>query len=376
VPQPGPAQPGPRPEPAGEPVEDPWGFREHAAPEAAPAELHLPALDIEPLEEPPALAPAPPPVEAPPAAEVVEPPRPQAAHAPRLAPAAVAPAPAVRAPEPAVVPGPAPVRVASSTAPHPAVPAAEPSVPAAPGIVLGRLDPRQSEKLVVGNRIPPLPLEQYRKLAASLHHAQADHGLRVVMVTSALATEGKTLTATNLALTLAESYRRRVLLVDADLRRPSLHDVFQVPNLSGLSDGLKTSDERKLALIQISPTLTLLPAGRPEPDPMAALSSARMRRVVAEAAESFDWVILDTPPVGLLTDAHLLAAMVDGALLVVRAERTPYEAVKRATDIIGRERVLGVVLNAVEPDVALRKQSYGMSYGYNYYGQDPNADTR
>jgi capsular exopolysaccharide synthesis family protein len=384
VPQPTPAHHGDtRPEPAGDPVEDPWGFREHPA-ASVPTELHLPALDIEPL-----------------AAEVAPPP------AARRAPAH--PCPAVSVPDPASPPAtvatpgaaaPGPTRVQEHTAPHavnhplvertPApiqahvptpveapmhAPGGAPAVPV-PATLAGRLDPRQSEKLVVGNRIPPLPLEQYRKLAASLHHAQADHGLRVVMVTSALATEGKTLTATNLALTLAESYRRRVLLVDADLRRPSLHEVFQVPNVAGLSDGLKGNDDRKLSLIQISPTLTLLPAGRPEPDPMAALSSARMRRVIAEAAESFDWVILDTPPVGLLTDAHLLAAMVDGTLLVVRAEHTPYDAVRRATDILGRERVLGVVLNAVEPDVALRKQGYGYSYNYNYYGQDRETGAR
>ena len=76
----------------------------------------------------------------------------------------------------------------------------------------------------------PASREQYRRLAATLHHAQAEHGLKVVMVASAVPGEGKTLTATNLALTLSESYQRRVLLIDADLRRPSLHDDVQVPN--------------------------------------------------------------------------------------------------------------------------------------------------
>jgi capsular exopolysaccharide synthesis family protein len=174
--------------------------------------------------------------------------------------------------------------------------------------------------------------------------------MRSLMVTSAVAEEGKTLTATNLALTLSESFRRNVLLVDADLRRPSLHDVFQVPNVSGLSDGLKAPADGKLSLLQITPLLTLLTAGRPDPDPMHSLISARMKRVIEEARAKFDWVILDAPPVGLLTDANLLVAMLDAALLVVRAGVVPYTYVERAADIIGRERIIGVLLNGAEPE--------------------------
>jgi capsular exopolysaccharide synthesis family protein len=193
-----------------------------------------------------------------------------------------------------------------------------------------------------------------------------DRSIRVVMIASALPGEGKTLTATNLALTLSESYRRRVLLIDADLRRPSQHDVFQVPNVSGLSDGLAAEAEHKLSLVQISPLLSLLTAGRPEPDPMGALTSERMRRVINEAAAAFDWVILDTPPVGLLTDANLLAAMVDVAVIVVRAGLTPVAAVQRATEAIGRERVLGIVLNGVDDQTLSRREGYGYAYLYGY----------
>ena len=225
-----------------------------------------------------------------------------------------------------------------------------------------------AEKLVVAPNAASSFVEQYRKLAATLHHTQVDRGVRVVMVASALPAEGKTLTATNLALTLSESYRRRVLLVDADLRRPSIHEVFQVPNVAGLSDGLAASTEQKLPLIQVSPLLTLLTAGRPEPDPMGALSSSRMRQVISEAAAAFDWVILDTPPVGLMPDANLLAAMVDVAVLVVRAGATPAVAVQRATEAIGRERVLGVVLNGLEASTLEHTDGYGYGYGQRYGG--------
>jgi capsular exopolysaccharide synthesis family protein len=214
-------------------------------------------------------------------------------------------------------------------------------------------------------------VEQFRKLAATLHHAQTATGIRTVMVTSAVAGEGKTLTATNLALTLAESFRRNVLLVDADLRRPALHDVFQVPNVSGLSDGLKSATEGKLSLIQISPLLTLLTAGRPDADPMHSLISDRMKRVIEEARAKFDWVILDTPPVGLLTDANLLAAMVDTALLVVRASTAPHHYIERASEIIGRDRIIGIVLNAVPPDSIGSPDDY---YHYQrYYGSRPSG---
>lgn len=219
-----------------------------------------------------------------------------------------------------------------------------------------------AEKLVVAASIPRVSIEQYRRLAATLHHAQEARGIRTVLVASALAEEGKTLTATNLALTLSESYRRRVLLVDADLRQPSLHSVFQVPNTSGLSDGLAAFPERKLSLVQLSPLLSLLPGGAPEPDPMGALTSARMRRIVAEAAAAFDWVIIDTPPVGLLPDANLLAAMVDAALLVVRAGRTPFAVVQKAVEAVGRDRVLGVVLNAVEAGAQRHTEDYAYYY--------------
>ncbi len=227
-----------------------------------------------------------------------------------------------------------------------------------PASVLATLAPSLAEKMVVTPGIRPAFVEQYRKLAGTLHHAQLERSMKVVMVTSALAGEGKTLTATNLALTFSESYQRSVLLIDADLRRPTLHEIFQVPNISGLGDGLRADSEQKLSLVQVFPKLTLLTAGRPDPDPMSGLTSDRMHRVIEEAAARFDWVIIDTPPVGLLPDANLLARMVDGVLLVVRAGKTPYPLVQRAVAAIGRERILGVVLNRVED---------GPTSGYHYY---------
>lgn len=207
-------------------------------------------------------------------------------------------------------------------------------------------------------------LEQFTRLAATLYHAQADNGLRSVMITSALPGDGKTMTAVNLALVLSESYRKQVLLIDADLRHPSIAKLG-VGAGAGLSEALSAKHDQKLALTAITPNLTLLPAGRPVPDPIAGLTSSRMRRIVAEAVERYDWVIIDAPPLGPVTDANLLAAMVDGTLLVVRAGTTQYPAVQKAVEGIGRERILGVVLNGAD-----------VESGQGYYYQSPAVPDR
>ena len=243
------------------------------------------------------------------------------------------------------------------------------SAPAASSLaVFHSFDPQLAEKIVATSGMRPGFVEQYRKLAGVLHHAQLSKNLKTVLVTSAMAGEGKTLTATNLALTLSESYRRSVLLIDADLRRPTLHETFQVPNVSGLGDGLRSEAEQKLSLVQVSPRLTLLTAGRPDPDPISGLTSERMRRVLEEAATRFDWVIIDTPPVALLPDARLLAAMTDATLLVVRAAKTQYPVIRRTVEAIGRQRIFGVVLNRAEDGLAASGHGY-----YSYYDSYPQA---
>jgi protein-tyrosine kinase len=219
---------------------------------------------------------------------------------------------------------------------------------------------RGDDKLVTQATVTAAPIEQYRRLAARLHLAQAEAGTRTVMITSAIVGEGKTLTAANLALTLSESYKRRVLLIDADLRRPWVHELFRVPNLTGLNDGVRGDTDRKVPLIAVSEYLSVLTGGRPDPDPMSVLTSDRMRRILADAARSFEWVIVDTPPVALLSDAHLLARLVDTVVMVVKAGSTQHSAMVRAIEAIGRDRILGVVLNCVD-------ETYHERYGYYGY---------
>jgi protein-tyrosine kinase len=210
--------------------------------------------------------------------------------------------------------------------------------------------PQLKEKLVVEDGVDHAAVEQYRRLAGVLHLAQAERGpekAKIVMISSSVSAEGKTLTCVNLALTLSESYHRSVLLVDGDLRRPRLHEVFQVPNIAGLNETL-ISPEAKIPVLQVSERLSLITAGRPASDPMRVLSSQRMEEVLEQARARFDWVLLDTPPVTLLTDASLLVSKADLVILVVEAGKTSFDAVQRAVDAVGRDRLIGVVLNRVQ----------------------------
>jgi len=238
-----------------------------------------------------------------------------------------------------------------------------------PSTLLERIDTGLAQKVVIDRDMQPMSREQYRRLAAALHNAQATTGLKVILIASAVAGEGKTLTASNLALTFSESYQRSTLLIDADLRKPSLQTVFNLEGAAGLAEGLTSREERRVPVRQVSQYLSVLTAGRPSSDPMAGLTSSRMQRLISEARDAFEWVIIDTPPVGLLPDANLLAAMADGAVLVVKADSTPYPMVKRAVTALGVDHVLGVVLNrATTPAHASR---YG--YGYDYYGARSNG---
>lgn len=202
-------------------------------------------------------------------------------------------------------------------------------------------------------------VEQYRRLAAALHDEQVESALKTVMITSALPGDGKTLTVVNLGLTLAESFARRVLVIDADLRLPTLHTTLEIPNHRGLSEAL--ADDRELSLVEVSEGLTVLTAGSPGPAPLAGLISDRMREIITECERRFDWVLIDTSPVAVLPDAQVLGRLVGAVILVVGAGSTPAETVERAVEELGgSDAIFGVVLNRVDE----RRIA-----GARYYGQ-------
>jgi capsular exopolysaccharide synthesis family protein len=216
-------------------------------------------------------------------------------------------------------------------------------------------------RLVTGGA-DAVSLEQYRRLAAVLHDAQVERGLKTVMITSAIQAEGKTLTTANLALTLSESYGRRVLVIDADLRWPALHAVFGLPNVRGLGEALRDPLGAP-AMVEVSSRLTMMTAGQPGPTPLAGLSSERMGTLLQECAGRFDWVLVDTSPVGMMPDGQLLARLIGAVILVINAGGTPAATVERVVADLGPECILGTVLNRVEQH-RIPEAGHYARYGY------------
>ncbi|MBI1875766.1 MAG: CpsD/CapB family tyrosine-protein kinase [Acidobacteria bacterium] len=255
-----------------------------------------------------------------------------------------------RVPAPVVKAVPAPVTVVVPVATPPPAPATEQGFTWLPV-----QSPTQAGNIAMAN---PIAVEQFRKLAGQVIRAQETHGVKVVTVTSALQGEGKSFTSSALATTLANSYKRDVLLVDADMRLPALQTLFQLPTGWGLSELLDQARADQISPYQVSPMLAVLAAGRPNRDPVGALTSARMREFIEAASAKYDFVILDTPPVAVLPDANLLGSMVDAVLLVIKAGETQYEYMNRAVEAIKKERILGVVLNRAEQGLALKAYEY------------------
>jgi capsular exopolysaccharide synthesis family protein len=208
--------------------------------------------------------------------------------------------------------------------------------------------------------------EAYRSLRTNIQFADIDRPKRVILMTSTTSKEGKSTTAVNLAVTLAQT-GSRVLLVDSDLRRPSLHNFFGFDKTYGLTNVLIGS----LALEDvIKPTevdkLDVITAGDIPPNPAELVASERMRKFIEDVRERYDHVILDSPPVVAVTDAAVLATRVDGALLVVSSGTVNRKEVLRAVSLIKnvRSSILGVVLNGLDI-----KKIYGSYYYYFHYYQ-------
>jgi protein-tyrosine kinase len=213
----------------------------------------------------------------------------------------------------------------------------------------GRPQVTFDRKLVVNEKAEPRAVEQYRRLAAALEEIQGQRRLKALMITSASACDGKTLTSANLGLTFSETRGKRVLLIDGDVRRPSIHTLFRVPNTSGLSHVLR-SDHGDVSFSQITANLSVLTAGEPDLNTMSALTSDRMQDLVEQFAGQFDWVLIDAAPVGFMADSPLLARITGAVLFVIGAESTPYPLVQRALYALGPEFVVGTVLNRVADD--------------------------
>ncbi|MEO5823101.1 MAG: CpsD/CapB family tyrosine-protein kinase [Vicinamibacteraceae bacterium] len=187
--------------------------------------------------------------------------------------------------------------------------------------------------------------EQYRTLRTRIAQVESAGQRRVILVTSPGDGDGKTVTAANLALTMAQEFQRQVLLIDSDLRNSRLHECLGIPREPGLSDVLAGQASLEDALVSLSEyRVIVLPAGSPHGRPTELLSSEPMRRLVENLGRRFDRVVMDSTAAHF-ADAGVLEPLVDGVLLVVRAGRTSRPAVGRALGLVPRAKLLGLVLN-------------------------------
>jgi len=218
--------------------------------------------------------------------------------------------------------------------------------------------------------------ESYRALRTSLLLSNLGAPPKVIMVTSALPQEGKSTTSINCAVVLAQK-GVRVLLVDADLRRPSIHKTLGMGPRSGLSNVLTGSTTLQQAITRtpVLPNLHILPAGTPPPNPAELLASSNMRDVLLELREQYDHIVLDTPPALSVTDAVVLSPRTDAIVLVIRSGHTTKHALRRARDILMQvnAKVSGVLLNAVDLSSPDYYYYYEYQGKYSHYYRDENT---
>jgi len=245
---------------------------------------------------------------------------------------------------------------------------AAPPLPTAPRAA-AELDGRLSsvaEQLVSLVAPGSIAVDQYRGLRYSIERLRKESGLHAIAVTSPSPGDGKTVTTLNLAGTLAQAQDARILVIDADLRKPSVAAYLALDGLRspGLSDALR---DPRYELHQIVRhlkgfNLWVVPAGPPELAPYELLSSARLDALLREARRDFDFVLVDTPPALVMPDCNLIKRSLDGLVMVVAAHKTPRKLVAEALSQLDRAKMLGIVFNGDDQPTS----SY---YGYYGYGR-------
>lgn len=208
--------------------------------------------------------------------------------------------------------------------------------------------------------------EQFRTIRSNVDFSQVDTDLKTIMLTSSGPGEGKSTSAANLAVVMAQQ-GKKVLLIDADMRKPTMHYTFRLSNTEGLTTMLRklTTFDESVKKTEVD-NLFVLTSGPIPPNPAELLSSVGMTSFITHALTLFDNVIIDTPPILAVTDAQVLANLCDGTILVVRSGVAEKEAAAKAKDLLmkAKARILGVILNA-------KPISKGNDYYYyNYYGND------
>ncbi len=224
-------------------------------------------------------------------------------------------------------------------------------------------------KLALGEDVPFYYIEAFKSLRTNLNFIAATEKLNTFILTSAIPEEGKSNTAINLAITLAED-GKRVVIVDCDLRKPSLNRYLKLGHsFKGVTDVLTGSAQVEEALIQFEDLgIYVMTAGAVPPNPSEMLSAKPMEELVETLKSSFDYVILDTPPASVVTDAAILGRYADGAILCVRSNFAPKETVQLAKERLTAVgvRILGVVLTGFDAKSESKSSAYSYTYEYEY----------
>jgi len=222
-------------------------------------------------------------------------------------------------------------------------------------------------------------VEQFRRLRSHVYQAHSEAPLKSILVASGMPSEGKSFVAANLAMSMARNSVNNILLIDGDLRRPTLHSLLGAPNTPGLSDYLqgavglidimqrfRSPKTTRDAGADIISNLTFIPSGKSSDNSSELVANHRIEELIATVSPHFNWIVIDSPPVLAVTDAVDLARAADAVLLVAREATTRYDVAQRAQAAFSNSRILGFVLNAAKE--APRKNSY--DYGYYYYHSD------
>jgi capsular exopolysaccharide synthesis family protein len=212
--------------------------------------------------------------------------------------------------------------------------------------------------------------EQFRTLRSRLYQLRSTQNLRTLLVTSSIPGEGKTFVTTNLAQAIVRQPDRRALIIDADLRLPRLHVPLGAPRSPGLSNYLRGQvDEVSVIQNDLHGNLCIIPGGDEVTDPSELLSNGRMKVLLDRIAPVFDWVIIDSPPCLVVSDASVLMDLCDGALMVVAAGVTPSESAQRACQEFSARNLIGVVLNRAEEFSSYGEHAYYYGYSRNPVGK-------
>ncbi|MGH9820473.1 MAG: CpsD/CapB family tyrosine-protein kinase, partial [Pyrinomonadaceae bacterium] len=208
--------------------------------------------------------------------------------------------------------------------------------------------------------------EEYRRLRTHLIHKSREKELRSVVIASFDASEGKSITAVNLSWLLAQTDGLKTLLIDGDMHRPSIAEYLGIEAQVGFSDILAGHMGLAKGVIQVNPVgMHIVPAGNSRDDIAELLSGPRLSEILEEAYETFDFVIIDAPPISLFADTSVLLNCSDGALLVVCADRVPGKDIANMVETLPKEKILGVVLNKSD-DTVISKRYYEYPYYTTY----------